>query len=241
MTYLHLAFPLLCTASLAGLVWHFRAASRRSRSFLVVALLATLLFAWPPIAWLASGTLEWWYAAVATPTLEADAIVVLSGYVTKADGVPPLQLLAEDSYVRCQHAVWLYKNWREVPILICGGKGRAEIMRDELLTRGIPAEDVLLETESTSTYENARFGAIVLKDRGIEQIALVTEAHHMLRSELCFQHQGLHVVPAPCAFRASKFIFWPGMFLPGGQAISENEETVHEWLGILWYWSRGYL
>jgi uncharacterized SAM-binding protein YcdF (DUF218 family) len=207
----------------------------------VCALFATALFAWPPLAWVASGSLEWWYAPPAAPpaTAAVDAIVVLSGYVTKSDGMPPIPLLAEDTYVRCRHAAWLYEHWRQLPILVCGGKGRAAAMREELLSCGVPSEHILLEKESTSTYENARLGAHVLREQDIKRIALVTEAHHMLRAELCFRRQGLDVIPAPCGFRSARFVLWPGMFLPSGGAIAENEETLHEWVGVVWYWLRG--
>lgn len=84
------------------------------------------------------------------------------------------------------------------------------------------------------------FAAGILGKRNISRIALVTEAHHMRRSEACFRRQPVRVAPEPCAFRTERFDTIHEAVLPGAAAIKTNEEVLHEWLGMLWYWLRGW-
>jgi uncharacterized SAM-binding protein YcdF (DUF218 family) len=105
--------------------------------------------------------------------------------------------------------------------------------------RGIPPAMIWRENASRSTYENAAYSAAILRARGMDRIVLVTEAYHMRRAEACFRRQGLTVIPAPRAFRTVQFTgSWPE-FLPQAKAIAHNEESTHEWLGILWYFVSG--
>ena len=59
----------------------------------------------------------------------------------------------------------------------------------------------------------------------------------MLRAERSFRKQGLDVVQAPCCFRSDEdeVTGW----LPNYKAISDNEDAMHEFLGLIWYWMLG--
>jgi uncharacterized SAM-binding protein YcdF (DUF218 family) len=241
VTYLKPFFPTLLLASLVAALWYCRTKSTASRRLLWASLAAVVLFSWPPVAWVASGTLEWGYSADPFPYAPAEAIVVLSGSVIDADGVPPMRLPGKDTYLRCAHAAWLYQNWRTIPVVASGGDGTADVMKEALLGLGVARSDIRLEGTSTSTHENAVHTAALLRQEGIHKIALVTEAHHMLRAEACFRKQGLEVVPAPCGFRSQMHPIELADFLPSGTAIKHNEEVLHEWMGSLWYLARGRL
>ena len=60
------------------------------------------------------------------------------------------------------------------------GKPVAHIMRDELITRGVPSEVILVQDKSTNTLEDVAFSLVVLKDHDIspESIAFLCKAHH---------------------------------------------------------------
>ena len=60
----------------------------------------------------------------------------------------------------------------------------------------MPESQVWIADKSRSTYENAKYGAELVKGRGISRIVLVTDAYHMPRAEGCFRKQGLSVAPA---------------------------------------------
>ena len=242
MTYLQPLLPLLIIAIVIGI---------RLRKRAIVAAAATALFlcGWEPVAALLSGSLEWWYPIRHFPSGDADAIVVLGGGVIKHDASEPQDLPTSDTYVRVSYASWLYHNWRPLPIVVSGGptSGRskpvvlAAVMRQLLIEQGVPAPMIWLEDRSRSTYENAMYSAQLLRSRGLHRVALVTEAHHMLRSEKSFLRQGMVVVPAPCAYRWIQFTAEPEQFLPNPKALEINELVLHEWVGLLWYRASGKL
>lgn len=237
MTYIQPALLLLLLALTAGLVG---SRARLGRWMAAAALASVFLCSWPPFSWLASGTLEWRYPAVSIPAAPADAIVVLSAAVRPPNASQPEAALAENTYLRCRHAAWLYKHWRSVPVLATGGSAGenliiSQIMRPVLEAEGVPPAMILTEEKSTSTYENALFSAAILRAHNIRRIALVTEAYHMLRSEQCFRKQGLDVVVAPCSFRTLEFEWSWKQLLPAGRTIESNGDYLHEWIGFAWY------
>jgi uncharacterized SAM-binding protein YcdF (DUF218 family) len=242
MTYLHLMFPILLAVLAIGLVARKQ---RRGLLFLKVGLAALFLWSWPPFSWLISNSLEWPYRTTpGTPLQNAEAIVVLSGGIYRATPSQPEPLPKRDTYVRCQHAAWIYHHQKQLPVIVSGGRAPgnvflARIMRQVLEANGVPSEAIETEEQSTSTYENALYTSPLLRRRGIHHIALVTEGYHMLRAELAFRKQGFGVEAAPCNLRIEDFRFDVDEFLPGSGAIHDNEEALHEWVGMFWYRLRG--
>ena len=240
MTYLRPVLPFLLLLILLGFS---RSSSRFWRRTGILAGIALFLWAWPPFAWLLTGTLEWRYPATAFPAGEAEAIVVLSGGSYQGHPAHAKPLVALDTYLRCQHAAWLYNHWRKLPVVATGGgwsdAAVSTIMRPVLENAGVPPAMISTEEQSTSTYENAYFTAALLRQRGLQKIALVTEAYHMLRSEQSFRKQGLDVLPAPSNYRAVPFRFTLGNLLPSAKAILTNDDALHEWIGLLWYKASG--
>ena len=112
-------------------------------------------------------------------------------------------------------------------------------MRQLLQQAGVAESMIWTEERSRSTYENAAEGARILRQHGIRKILLITSATDMLRAERCFRKQGLDVVPAPSAYRR----FQPSLqeLLPSWRAAAQNEHTLHETLGLAWYWVRGWI
>ncbi len=244
------ATPILVVAlAVVTIVYWRRAKTRKPRALAAVAALFFLV-TWPPVAWFARGSLEWWYSTSATPDAnDAQAIVVLSGAVFQPRPYRPTAYLGRDTYRRCRHAAWLWREWRQLPVLVSGGKtdplrpedSLAAPMREYLLAEGLPANGVWIEDESRTTWENAVHSAAILREKGIRRVVLVTDAYHMPRSERCFANQGIDVVPAPCMFRAAEFDWRVDQFVPSGGTLEDNEQTLHEWIGLVWYWLRGRL
>ncbi len=202
-------------------------------------ILGVTLFAWPPVAWIASRSLEGSYAVESQPAknVQVEAIVVLAGYVQQPTARQRRAVVGYDTYIRCLHAADLYHDWNPLPVLACGGNGFSTAMREVLLKQGVPGDMIWIEDRSTRTYENARYAAEILRDKGIGSVVLVTDAYHMTRSELCFRNQNIEVVPSPSTYRTDTI----PKFLPNGSAIRQNELTLHEWFGILWYWLQGWI
>jgi uncharacterized SAM-binding protein YcdF (DUF218 family) len=235
MTYLPLG---LCGLILLLAMGELRRKRFRCGSYLsTVALIGLFLWSWPPSAALFARTLERAYSFGHYPAGEAEAIVVLSASVYRADASEPEMLPGYGTFLRCPYAAWLYRNWKPLPIVASGGMGRdivmADVMRQALESDGIPADMIWTEGASRSTYENALLTARLLRAKGIHRIVLVTEAYHMPRSVQCFRKQGLDVIAAGCAVRYLQFEGRWTQFFPSPQMIAYNEDSLHEWIALV--------
>jgi uncharacterized SAM-binding protein YcdF (DUF218 family) len=241
-------FVLLVLAAGGVLRLWWRPMERRWRLWWVTApVLLLWVLSMPAVAFLALGSLEWAYPERPQRPAGAEAIVVLGGYVSPPSETRPRAMLGWNSLNRCFRAADLYEQGPRCPVLITGGDMEpdkpgptlAEAMGDFLHRYGIPQEDLWLETESLSTFENARECSEILASRGIRRVILVTDAIHLRRAEMCFRKQGVEVLPVGCLYGASKFEWSGSMFLPNPGAIIDVQRVLHEWLGIAYYRLRG--
>jgi uncharacterized SAM-binding protein YcdF (DUF218 family) len=220
----------------------------RLRWLLAAGCLGFFLCSWTPFYHLCLLSLESGYAADTAypPDRDFDAIVVLAAGAIPPTPWGPDGVIGPGTYVRCQHAAWLYKNVKAVPIITSGGAlggglrpvSYAEMMRSLLIEQGVPAADIWLEPDSRNTYENTLYSARILREHGIQKAALVTEAYHMPRATLCLRKQGVTVVPAPTGFLTPVTYQWTD-FIPRTGALSVMDIVVHEWVGLSWYWLSG--
>jgi uncharacterized SAM-binding protein YcdF (DUF218 family) len=167
-----------------------------------------------------------------------EAIVVLSGACETPDIQQPFPPLAADSYSRTFYAAWLYRSQPPRPIVVTGSTC-ALPMSHLLELEGVPHDFILQEDHAHNTHENALFSSKILQSKGIRAVTLVTDAKSMLRAELCFRKEGVDVIPYPVGLGRWKFDI--STLLPSWQAIRANSDTIHEALGLLWYWHKGYI
>ena len=129
-----------------------------------------------------------WYQETHLPPVgDSDAIIVLGAQV-KEDGTPSVALRR-----RLEAALESYRQKRQL-LIVCGAQGanepRAEgdVMRDWLLERGVPGEDVVAETASFNTRENLAYARAIMEHRGLERALVVTSDYHVARAlALCRQ------------------------------------------------------
>ena len=109
---------------------------------------------------------------------KVDAIVTVSGGDTNA---------------RTDEAIKLYKSgWSELLIFSgaaadTSGPSNAEAMMSRAISRGVPANSIIIEEFSRTTAENAQNTAKFVEDRPIEKLILVTSGYHQRRANLEFQ------------------------------------------------------
>jgi uncharacterized SAM-binding protein YcdF (DUF218 family) len=209
---------------------------------LLAALSLLFLASWPPADWLLSRPLEARYAIRPFAPEPVEAIVVLSASVEAPHYERPFALPDGATLERCAYAAWIHRRWPNLPVLACGGGSpvpAARAMAELLQQKGVPESLIWTDERSTSTYENVLFGAEILKQHDIRRIALVVDAKSMPRAEACFRKQGFTVAPAPSSF--TQLGMHSDDLLPGWRAIRGNEETLHETLGLAWYWLRGWI
>lgn len=117
-----------------------------------------------------------------------------------------------------------------------GGLPEAEAMA-EALQRDFHAKDIWVEDQSKDTVENATFSASILKERGIQRIALISQAWHLPRAIQLFEQQGLTVYPAPTGYTNEDnepVIRW----LPKASALDKSSMALKEYLGRILSGSR---
>jgi uncharacterized SAM-binding protein YcdF (DUF218 family) len=214
------------------------------KTILAIGLVGLFLISWPPAQWLLSRPLEDSYKIRPfRSSLPPQAIVVLGGAIYPPHFEQPYALPDRDTFEHCAMAAWIYKQTGPVPVLGCEGSQEQgnypSVMRELLRGGGIPDDLIWIEDRSHNTHENATYGSAILKQHGIRQIALVTDAQSMRRAAACFRKLGMTVIPAPCDFGQLDLSY--ETFIPTWKAIRRNERTLHEALGLAWYSLRGWI
>jgi uncharacterized SAM-binding protein YcdF (DUF218 family) len=227
-------------------LWRKRVERRRRLLWITIPVLALYVYSLPAVSFLLFGTLEWQFPPLKVVPQDAQAIVVLSGGIYPPDSVRKKAQLESGTLYRCLHAAELYHAGPRLIVLTGGkvdpqrkGPKLAEAMREFMVKLGVADDDIVLETESRTTHENALYTAELLRQRGIDHVVLVTDATHLRRAKRCFEVQGLRVTPSGCRYRATEFNWRVAKFLPKAGAAAGNQDVVHEWLGLTWYWLKG--
>lgn len=161
---------------------------------------------------------------------QARAIVVLDGGGRRGAREYGEVTVENVTLERLRYGAHLQKR-TGLPVLVSGnGAGRrmAAVMEE---TFGCPV--TWEESESRTTWENARDALPLLQEAGAERIFLVTHYWHMPRAAATFRRAGFAVVPAPMGFRG------PGRgsfrLLPGVRALEDTYLVCHELVGLAWY------
>lgn len=91
----------------------------------------------------------------------------------------------------------LYKSGYAPKIYIAGGVGKkrteqggevseAEIIRSFLIEKGVPVEDIVIETTSTNTLENVVYARDFITKNSIQSVIAVSKPFHMRRTLATF-------------------------------------------------------
>lgn len=126
------------------------------------------------------------------PLDDAQAVIVLGCQVR---GETPSTMLQK----RCDAALEVLESAPNAVCVVSGGQGNgediseAEAMRRYLVERGIPDERIIVEGKSTSTRENIRLSAELLKERGLDRAVIVTNDFHQYRADIYARRNGLTV------------------------------------------------
>ncbi len=223
-----------------GLLLYWKNRRRVARLFFVVATLWLWLASSSQFAGYLMAQLEQNYPPVAAQNLpQADAIVLLGGAIR---GEVSADTLADMSGVgdRLIFAVAAYKAGRAPVIVVTGGAKEgfvpeAKLIRDILVTLGVPPQAIIMEVRNRVTLDNTRFTRHTLAAMEAKSVLLVTSAFHMRRSMLVFDALDIDVFPAPTDFQVVKgeFSYWH--FLPDVKALQRTTWAMHEFAGYLYY------
>jgi uncharacterized SAM-binding protein YcdF (DUF218 family) len=216
---------------------------RRGRAGWVCYGLALVLFVasacGPVPMWLAMHLQAPYAARPAITWMPRNAIVVLGAGNTlifaTGDVIPPViagNRLAESyaMYRECK------QTGNDCKLIVSGGDGshvgksEAAVYADALLRMGMNRDDLMLESRSMSTWQNAQFVQPMLQAYAPQRVVLVTSAMHMRRAQKAFQHFGIDALPV----RSDYVGLWYS-WLPTSQSLALVDRCVHEYAGVLLY------
>lgn len=149
--------------------------------------------------------LEVWVYAERDETRPAGAAIVLGAAVF---GNRPSPVLRE----RINHAVGLYNDGMVDKIIFTGAQGQAGesaesvVSRDYAMRLGVPAGDILIETKSTTTWENLIYAQEVAEENGIDTFLIVSTPFHMRRAMGIAEQLGMEAYTSPT--RSTQWISW---------------------------------
>lgn len=126
----------------------------------------------------------------------ADVILVLGA--AEYHGRPSPVLRA-----RLDHALTLYRRGIAPRIMTTGGAGGERVFtestvgRSYLISRGVPSEAIIVETEGESTVHSVALTGEILRRMGLRSVVVVSDGYHIYRVKRMLESNGLAVYGSP--------------------------------------------
>ncbi|MEO8986649.1 MAG: YdcF family protein [Rhodanobacter sp.] len=167
-----------------------------------------------------------------------NAIVLLTGdsIDVPGDQVEP----SMSAYGRISEAAVLYHACRQAQVscklLVSGGDPAhmgttlAVSYGHVLQELGVSTDDLILESRSDNTWQNAQFSRPLLAKLDLPRIWLVSSAWHLRRSVLYFDHFGIVATPVRADYLRARISLWPS-----ASNMVLTDIALHEYLGIARY------
>ena len=156
----------------------------------------------------------------------ADVIVILAGEETE----------------RVEYGAELFKEgWaRKDKIIMAGGPvvwkhTWASLMEEHAISLGIPKDAILLEENSKTTEEDARFTKQILDKYKYKSCILVTSPYHSRRAHALFKKimgKEITIISAPCNQSWFRFDDW-------WKRRKDRRFVLNEYSKFLWFWIFG--
>lgn len=227
---------------MAALISVALACFRPARSWAIasgaVALSIFLVFGAGPVSFLVLGSLEFQISpAGQVERSQADTIVVLSGYAESHPDHPISSQVNHTSAFRLLESLLLFQSRPNSTVIISGKGEVATIMRDVVVLSGVPAEQVIVDSVSSSTYESAKNLSPRL---GQTPFLLVTSAGHMPRAMGVFNKAGAHPLPVPTDYMTKKNPF-AAQYVPSPLHLYYSDLAISEYVALMWYRFNGWV
>jgi uncharacterized SAM-binding protein YcdF (DUF218 family) len=143
---------------------------------------------------------------------------------------------------RFTQAVKLWSTTKVSHVLVTGGNANlnpdqfreADWVKTQLQQLNIPDSNVLIESNSRNTIENAAFSKNLLEKNKLQSpYLLVTSAFHMRRAAYIFKKAGVQIVPYPCNYFDGRDGFSVGQFIPSPVSLAEWNTYIKEIIGYI--------
>ncbi len=133
----------------------------------------------------------------------ADIILVLGAAEYRGKPSPVLK-------ARLDHALELYNQHLAPRIMTTGGAGGDPIYteggvgRAYLMSRGVPSEAIVVESEGESTLESTARAGEIMERMGLRSAIVVSDGYHIFRVKKMLQSRGLVAYGSPRRDRGSE-------------------------------------
>lgn len=164
-----------------------------------------------------------------------DVIIILGGGI-----VTDLKMLPWGVQERVDAGLTLYKEGYSENIIVAGGQVQghsyteSQFMEAYIRQRGFEGPEVIEESKSTSTYENAINSLAIMDEQGWETAFIVTSDYHTERACNVFEKLNADII----CIAAYKDIGFKGNFF---RNFNEFRATVREYAATVYYLIRGYI
>jgi len=179
-----------------------------------------------PVALLTYLALDIYLYSFITDTDPADAAIVLGTEIWVDQPSPVFR-------ERINHAIALYRNGSVEQIIFTGGYGEgeqfaeSEVARAYTINKGVSEEDIFIETESRTTYENLLGAYEIVQEKGLGRVLIVSDPMHMKRAVMIAKDLGMDAYASPTT--TSKYQSWKSQLRFLRQELFNY---IAYWLGI---------
>lgn len=142
------------------------------------------------LALFVSGTLLLSLAGLRDDVGKTDVALVLGSKV-ELSGKPSLRLQA-----RLDKTIELYRAGWFPLVIVSGGLGKegfdeAVVMRDYLVTHGVPQDKVIMDNQGNTTFDSAQNAGQIMQQRHLRSVFVVSQYFHLPRSRLAVRRAGI--------------------------------------------------
>ncbi len=238
---------LLCLISGIFLLW-FSAKQKTGKILVSIGVILLVFSSFKFTSELMLRPLEYKYPAFSLATDEGAAdikpafVVVLGGGHISNPDLPLMSQIGYSSLVRLIEGIRIQRQIPNSRLLLSGGGvfdpvPTAEIMAQIAEFLGVEKEEIIVESKSRDTKDQAKIIKSIVQDN---RFVLVTSASHMPRSMALFKKLGMDPIPASTGHLVVKSrAISPNIFSPDSGNIEKTEKAVYESLGLMWAKLRG--
>lgn len=217
----------------------YKGARRKFSAFILSVLIFLGILFYTPLLW---GIGD--FLLISQKPKQAQAIVVFAG------GVGESGKAGQGFDERVEYAADLYKSGYAESLIFSSGYKHAlketELMKALAVSLGVPADRIILEDQAKNTYENVIYSKAILDQHHWNKILLISSPYHMLRSQLVFRKAAKDIEVIYTPIPESLFYARKGTDLREKKTLKtinlkQIKGILHEYLGIVYYWFKGYI
>lgn len=225
--------PLSLLLLLIGCACLWMNRSRIGRGFVTAGIIVLVLCSCTAISDLLLLPLEERYSKWNGEKADIELVVVMGASQADAPRLPITNRPNTAAVYRLLEGVAIYRANAGSKLVLSGGPDHVNLMQRVALEIGVPAVDIVRQSESYDTEQEVGLLAPIVSDH---RFAVVTSAVHMQRTITLFNAVGLYPTPAPTHFldRENPHPNWHDIILPSTESLSRAEFAAHEYLGLMW-------